>query len=204
MDDSKPETRERIVQSALTLFCEQGYSAVSTQDICRAASVMKGSLYHFFPSKLELALAALSEYGEGVRKQMEAIAQSPGAPRERLFRLFETIRDQARDQQKAKGVIHGCLHGHLAMELAATEPRAREALAAVSESWIGALLPVFREWAGNNPVSEAELARTAQAVLAYLHGVVLLAKSANDPELIPSLAQAFLTWLDRFPERLTA
>jgi TetR/AcrR family transcriptional repressor of nem operon len=204
VEDSKPETRERILQVALGLFCEKGYAAVGTQDICKAASVMKGSLYHFFPSKQEVALAALALYGESVREQMERIARSPGTPRERLGRLFETIRDQARGQQKTKGVIHGCLHGHLAMELAATEPRAREALAAVTESWIQALLPVFREWLGPRQVAEADLIRTAQAVLAYLHGVVLVAKSANDPELITTLAQQFLPLLDHYPSTLTA
>lgn len=50
------ETRDRILTAARRLFHVNGYTAVGVADICREASVVKGSFYHFFPSKVCLNL----------------------------------------------------------------------------------------------------------------------------------------------------
>ena len=47
------------MNAALELIWENSYSATSVDDICRAAGVRIGSFYHFFPSKCDLATAAL-------------------------------------------------------------------------------------------------------------------------------------------------
>lgn len=51
--------REEIVQAALRLFAAEGYSATSMQDICRAAGVSKGGLYHHFGSKAAVLCSAV-------------------------------------------------------------------------------------------------------------------------------------------------
>lgn len=61
-EESKPrpqaersaETRARIVEAARTLFREQGYEAVSTSNVLRAAGVSRGGFYHHFESKEQL------------------------------------------------------------------------------------------------------------------------------------------------------
>ena len=44
-------TRERLLNAALTLFAAKGYVATSTQEIIEAAGVTKPVLYHYFESK---------------------------------------------------------------------------------------------------------------------------------------------------------
>jgi AcrR family transcriptional regulator len=43
--------RVHIVEAALGLFATKGFAATTTADICRAAGVSTGSLFHYFPSK---------------------------------------------------------------------------------------------------------------------------------------------------------
>ncbi|MGL4550188.1 MAG: TetR/AcrR family transcriptional regulator [Gemmataceae bacterium] len=181
--------RERIVMAALRLFCERGYAAVGTADVCKAAGVLKGSLYHFFQSKLDVALAALAVYGDAVRAQFEAAARAGGTPADRLVRVFENVRQQAESDVQEGGVVYGCLHGNLAMELSSAEPRARAALEAVSASWADALTPLVGELLRQSGKPDADARRSARAALAYLHGVVLMAKTANQPALIADLGR---------------
>ncbi|MBE9914048.1 TetR/AcrR family transcriptional regulator [Paenibacillus donghaensis] len=51
--------KEKILQSAIRLFTEQGYQATSIQDIADDCSIAKGSLYKHFSSKEELYISIL-------------------------------------------------------------------------------------------------------------------------------------------------
>ena len=43
--------RTHIIESALVLFARKGFADTTTSDICHAAGISTGSLFHYFPSK---------------------------------------------------------------------------------------------------------------------------------------------------------
>ena len=43
--------RTHIIESALVLFASKGFADTTTSDICQAAGISTGSLFHYFPSK---------------------------------------------------------------------------------------------------------------------------------------------------------
>ncbi|WP_433516171.1 TetR/AcrR family transcriptional regulator [Nonomuraea sp. CA-143628] len=51
------QTRERIADTALTLFSERGYDAVTIAEIAEAADVAKQTVVNHFPAKEDLLLA---------------------------------------------------------------------------------------------------------------------------------------------------
>ena len=55
------DTRQRLLDAAQALFHASSYRDVGVQQICNHAGVKKGSFYHFFPSKRDLAVAALDQ-----------------------------------------------------------------------------------------------------------------------------------------------
>ena len=55
------DRKKRIVQAALKLFSTQGYHGTGIADILKQSGVKRGSLYHYFSSKKELAIAAIDE-----------------------------------------------------------------------------------------------------------------------------------------------
>ena len=55
-------TRQRILNCALDLFAQNGYSETSIRDIAFAVGINPASLYFHFASKEELLLAILEEY----------------------------------------------------------------------------------------------------------------------------------------------
>jgi AcrR family transcriptional regulator len=79
--------RERILQEAVKLFYERGFTGTTLDDIAAALGVTKPFIYTHFKSKVEL-LAALCL--PTIEMSMDAAAEaaaSPGTPTERLRRL---------------------------------------------------------------------------------------------------------------------
>ena len=50
--------RQALLDAALTLVRTKGYAATSVDDLCAVASVTKGTFFHYFRNKEELAVAA--------------------------------------------------------------------------------------------------------------------------------------------------
>lgn len=50
------KTRQQLLEEATTLFATKGYSETSIADICDAAQITKGALFHHFKSKQALFL----------------------------------------------------------------------------------------------------------------------------------------------------
>jgi AcrR family transcriptional regulator len=65
-----------ILRTAAELFGERGYDAVSLEDVAERLDVTKGSLYYYFPSKDELATAAIEALGAEWTARLEGL---PGA-----------------------------------------------------------------------------------------------------------------------------
>jgi AcrR family transcriptional regulator len=72
-------TRQALVRSAITLFTEQGYAAAPTSGIVTMAQVTRGALYHHFPDKERLFLAALDAVEDDVYQRITA-ALADGDP----------------------------------------------------------------------------------------------------------------------------
>ncbi|MFI6602282.1 TetR/AcrR family transcriptional regulator [Nonomuraea sp. NPDC050536] len=65
-------TRERIIDEALRLFAERGYSATSVAEIEAASGLSPGAggLYRHFKSKYEVLAAAINEHAARTRTQV--------------------------------------------------------------------------------------------------------------------------------------
>jgi AcrR family transcriptional regulator len=57
-------TKQKILNCALNLFCEKGYSETSIRDIASAVGIKAGSLYNHFSSKEEILPVMLNDYTE--------------------------------------------------------------------------------------------------------------------------------------------
>ncbi|MFD9195602.1 TetR family transcriptional regulator [Streptomyces phaeochromogenes] len=57
----KEQTRQRIASTALRLFGERGFDAVTVNEIAEAAEVAKATLFAYFPTKESLVLDGVGE-----------------------------------------------------------------------------------------------------------------------------------------------
>ncbi len=71
MKKSKREmTEERILEAALNLFSEKGYSGSSTSEIAKEANVAEGTIFRYFPQKKDMLLGVVSKLVDAVSDQM--------------------------------------------------------------------------------------------------------------------------------------
>ncbi|MEU4231461.1 helix-turn-helix domain-containing protein [Nonomuraea sp. NPDC026600] len=77
----KERTRRLIADTALRLFLERGFDAVSVNDVAVAAEVSKPTLFRYFASKDDLVLARFADHqGEAARVvRARAVGQTPVA-----------------------------------------------------------------------------------------------------------------------------
>ena len=64
MSNAQPHhgSKARILDAALRVIRTKGYSATTIDDVCATAGLTKGSFFHHFKSKDELALAATAHF----------------------------------------------------------------------------------------------------------------------------------------------
>ena len=84
------DKKRLILSAAQRVFARKGYRSASMQEIAEEAGVAKGSLYLHFRSKDELALAAVADVYDRVRRRMAELEADEGlTPRERFIRQLE-------------------------------------------------------------------------------------------------------------------
>ncbi len=169
-----PDTRTRLILSAMELFWEKGYASTSMADVLRKADVHGGSLYHFFPGKQDLLLAVLDFYKTGIREMLLAPSwEGVADPLERVFALLAHYRTHI----LATDCFYGCPIGSLALEIHEPDPPVRERLADNFENWTVAVQQCLDE--ARLPAS-VDTRRLAEFVLTTMEGAVMLTRTYRD------------------------
>jgi len=98
------KTRDRIVDVAAELFWKNSYQGVNTNTISAAAGVNKATLYRYFPSKDDIALAAIENYCDRtVAYVFEGSFQTTDDPLERLAEIYQRVYQTARQSFQQDG-----------------------------------------------------------------------------------------------------
>src|SRR5260221_13283552 len=85
-----PDTRERVLAVAQTLFAERGYRGTSLRDIAKRIGIKAPSLLHHFPSKQQLYIAVLEKMFENLEDAANAVAWGRES---RQDRMRQAVRD---------------------------------------------------------------------------------------------------------------
>lgn len=84
-----PDTREEILRHAIALFAAGGYGSVSMRSIANLVGISAPALYHHFPDKQSLYLAAMAhafaDKAQGIRESVS----SSGVPEQRIQRFVD-------------------------------------------------------------------------------------------------------------------
>jgi TetR/AcrR family transcriptional regulator, transcriptional repressor for nem operon len=170
-----PDARTRLLGAALQLIRGQGYNATTVDDICAAAGVTKGSFFHHFKTKDELALGAVAHWNAVTGALFaQAPYQQPSDPRARLLAYID-FRAQLLQGEPAEFT---CLLGTMVQETFATHPALREACAqgirAHAQTLVDTVAQAKARYAPRADWSPESLALYTQAAL---QGAFVLAKA---------------------------
>ena len=174
----RADTRQQILDTAAELVCE-------------AAGVSKGSFFHFFPSKRDLALAVMDQFAEQIGQTLVAKSFSPKyPPLERLDRFVKELYTFQKRLTKDCGHLPGCPFGNLAMEQATLDEVLRKKADRMLRGLAEHIQEAVADAVRSGDLPPLDQAATADAMLSYIEGIQLMAKARNDPELIRRLGSA--------------
>lgn len=165
-------SRRVLVDTMSELMWERGYADTSPRQVRERSGVGQGSMYHHFPTKRDLALAALER---NVADLLPAASEldGPGDPLARMEAYLMRPRD----------ALRGCKVGRMTQDPQVREdpvllaPVAR-AFAQVHASWV----KVLREAVAARELrDDLDPERLAHTLMAVLQGGYVLAIAQQDP-----------------------
>ena len=182
------DTREKIIQSASELIYASSYSDVGVQAICNHAGVKKGSFYHFFASKRELALAMIDAQNEQAKNAiLDPSFASDIPPLQRFTHLLEMMYQLQTQSKSECDHVLGCPIGNLAAEMSTRDEILRQKLDSTFAKMKQLFKNTLQQAVDAGDISDIDLDNSADALLAYFEGIILLAKTRNDPDIIRKL-----------------
>lgn len=177
-------TKEHLVQAAAGLLMRQSFGAVSVDDIAVAAGIKKGTFYHHFCSKTELALAAYDYMWSMGRAKLDACF-SPTVPASKRISLYaENCFNWQKEIYEKEGKVYGCPIATAGNEMGAQDERIREKIKEIFDGHCAYFESVLRDLPEFDGASRAETNQRAREMFSYAMGVMYQAKVANDPQVI--------------------
>ncbi|MBI3479299.1 MAG: TetR/AcrR family transcriptional regulator [Nitrosomonadales bacterium] len=187
------DTHGRLLQATTRLMWERSFQAVSVDDLCARAEAKKGSFYHFFPSKIDLAIAAIENSWEQTRRGVfEPIFGDGSSGLAQLQRLIDMIDEYQSYLATEKGAYLGCPFGNLGQEMARQDDRIRVTLQKIFDAHCGYLEAALTRAEQAGEIQAGNNRERAKKIFALLEGAFLMGKVANDPQVFRSIAPAVM------------
>lgn len=136
------ETRERILEASSQAIVAKSYNGVGLNEILKNAGVPKGSFYHHFKSKEDLAIAVIEKStAEHLVRFREYLTDRSKSPLERLREVFRIAREMLLEQ----GFNRDCLVPKMALEIANLSEPVRAAIKCGMDQSLSLVAQCIRE-----------------------------------------------------------
>ncbi len=176
----KTDTKKKLIAAAMDLIWRESYGSVSVDDICRTADVRKGSFYHYFPSKVDLALEVMEESYTQMKPDLDTIFSPESAPLERFDRLADFVYESQLKVADKYQQVCGCPCASLGSEMAGQEIGIRTKFAEIAHR-----KERYYENAIRDMIAEGQLPETtdvkikAQEINSFIAGQLTIARIQN-------------------------
>ena len=185
-------TKDRLIETAAQVLHQRSYGSVGVDELCERAGVRKGSFYHFFDSKRDLALAVLEAQWDTLERQGLRSAREAERPLDRITMVFDHAITTLERARKNAACVLGCPFGNLAVELSNIEPEIRAKIAEIFARLARFFEDALAAAVVAGDLGEIDVTRAAAALVAYYEGIILLGKTSGDTQVIRALAPGAL------------
>ncbi|QND51664.1 TetR/AcrR family transcriptional regulator [Phyllobacterium sp. 628] len=194
MSEHIHESKIKLLDAAMLVIRTKGYAATRIEDVCEAAGLTKGSFFHHFKSKEDLAIATAQHFSAMADAGFaQAPYQSIADPLDRLLGYVDFR------QAMVKGPFPDftCLLGTMVQETYETHPAIRDACEAHISSHAHAVTAdvaaAKAAYAPDAPFSADSLGLFTQAVV---QGAFILAKARQNPDVAIECLSHLHTYLE--------
>jgi len=186
------ETKEKLLRVGFDLMWDSSYGSVSVDDICKRAGINKGSFYHFFPSKADLAVAAYQEHWREKRPELDRIFSPQVPPLERLHRWCDYMYEVQKQKAEQYGHVCGCPYASVGAEVATMDEKIRAKSEELMECGRKYIESAIADAIRADLVSVTDPVRAAQRIVSVSVGMMVEAKVENNLETLRDLEPTIL------------
>jgi TetR/AcrR family transcriptional regulator, transcriptional repressor for nem operon len=186
------DAKERLVAAVAELIWTGSYGSTTVDQICERACASKGSFYHFFASKSELAEVALTEAWTRFRADLDRLF-SPSVPPLERIRLYCQYELQYQQQMRQKyGVVLGCPYCTLGTEVSTQDASLRAKVDDYMSKQQQYFETAIRDADAKKLVDAPDAGAKAAIVYAYVEGLLSLARIRNSLEGLEAMEKHIL------------
>ena len=175
------DTKQKLIDTASELIWKYSFSATSVDDICNTAGVKKGSFYHYFPSKVDLALASLEEHFHTMQPFMDDVFSASRPPLERYEIYVQEIYNKQVEIAEKYGRVCGCPYASIGSEMSGQDKQISKKIDELQLKFQRYHETALRDMVAENILPEStHIAAMACKLQAYTMGLIMMARIQND------------------------
>lgn len=166
-------TRKNLIDSAFSEIYSKGYQGASLTNILKNAKVHKGSMYHFFESKKDMALVCIKEkiYERFVQRYSLILALESGY----LEAFIVGIKDTSqRDFNK------GCPIANIVQEMSNIDEDFKVLMEEIYQSFRKNIKDILDISIEKNEMKECDTRKLALYIASTIEGAILSAKATGN------------------------
>ena len=167
----KENIKTKILETGAEIIHLKGFNHTGIQEILNAASVPKGSFYHYFKNKEDFGLQVIDYFNEYFSLSCKDILEDAAQPplekiRQILQRFIEFFR--------SKDCAYGCPIGNLSQEMGDLSPPFQTKLKEAMDSMVDMYAGIIREGQKSGEISsQLDAGKAAEFLVSSWEGALL-------------------------------
>lgn len=187
----KDTTRQKLIDATYEEVYSNGYQGAALADILSKAGVHKGSMYHFFTNKKEMAIQAVNEkMQERFDNLYRSVARQEGPI---LPKLYALIRDKSRRDFK-----RGCPIANLVQEMSNIDEDFNATMKEIYAQFRLSVKAIFDSAVQNGEMKACDTAKLALFATSTLEGAILAAKASGDEADYTDAVECLIGYIESF------
>ncbi|WP_026804350.1 TetR/AcrR family transcriptional regulator [Aliarcobacter lanthieri] len=166
-------TRQELINNTFDEIYTKGYQGASLTDILKNAKVHKGSMYHFFENKKEMAIASIKEkiYEKFVQRYSTILELE----KDYLEAFIESLKDtSSRDFNK------GCPIANIIQEMSNIDEDFKVLMKEIYEALKNNIKNILDKAVEKGEIKECDTKKLSLYITSTLEGAILSAKASGN------------------------
>lgn len=181
------DTKQKLINTAKDLIGASSYTAVGVAEICKQAGVNKGSFYHFFKSKEELAIEALEDSFKEHESELNEIFAENKTAMQQLDSLTETFYKNQKEEFIKNGKVCGCPAVNLGSEMASQNEHFSESIRQIIQRYEDKSAGLVQKFINEGLIDKNSNPEVLGKIIhTYILGLKFAAKIENNPLTLKS------------------
>jgi len=184
----KSDARERLINAALELIWRDSYGGVTVDALCDHAEVNKGTFYHFFDSKSDLTIVAITSWWRIRRSEIEKQFRPEVPPLDRICDFVALAAEAQIQAYEKTGRIIGVPIYRIGTEICNHHEPLRKLVAEIIDFCTRYFEQAISEAQASDQAGGKDSAVKARLLWGFYISTLTRAYMQNDPEMLRNLA----------------